>query len=170
MAEAARVRQATAGDAGDIVRLVRALAVYAGEPAESVRLTEDIVRRDAFGGQPRFAALLGERDGRVSGLTLYFFSYSTWEGRPSLFLEDLFLEPAARGCGLGRAMMVALARIAREQNCGRLDLSVLEWNPTREFYHRLGIERLETWLPYRMDETAIRHLAESEARATIVAP
>ncbi len=144
MAEAARVRQATADDADDIVRLVRALAVYAGEPVESVWLTEDIVRRDAFGRQPRFAALLAEHDGRVSGLALYFFSYSTWEGRPSLFLEDLFLESAARGNGLGRAMMVTLARIAREQNCGRLHLSVLEWNPTREFYHLLGIERLET--------------------------
>ena len=170
MAEAARVRQATADDVDDIVRLVRALAVYAGEPVEGVRLREDIMRRDAFGCQPRFAALLAEHDGRVSGLALYFFSYSTWEGRPSLFLEDLFLESATRGNGLGRAMMVTLAHIAREQNCGRLDLSVLEWNPTREFYHRLGIERLENWLPYRMDETAIRHLAESEASATIVAP
>ena len=154
------VRPAGPEDAGEIVRLVRALAVYAGEAAESVKLTEAVVRRDGFGANPRFEALLAELDGRVVGLALYFFSYSTWEGRPSLFLEDLFLEEQARGHGLGRAMMVALARIARDGNCGRFDLSVLEWNPTREFYHRLGIERLETWFPYRMDEAAIGRLAE----------
>ncbi len=152
------IRPATSDDAGEIVRLVRALATYAGEPAECVKLTETIVRRDAFGASPLFEVLLAELDGEVVGLALYLFGYSTWEGRPSLFLEDLFLEERARGHGLGRAMMVALAGIARDRDCGRFDLSVLEWNPTREFYHRLGINRLESWLPYRMDEAAIRRL------------
>ncbi len=154
------VRPAAPEDAGEIVRLVRALAAYEHEPLASVKLTEAIVGRDAFGPTPRFQALLGELDGEVVGLALYFHNYSTWEGRPGLFLEDLFVEQRARGHGLGRALLVALARIAAKRGCGRIELNVLDWNPAREFYHRLGIEPLEAWRPYRMNEAAIRRLAE----------
>ncbi len=155
------VRPAAPEDAGEIVRLVRALAAYEHEPLASVKLTEAIVGRDAFGPTPCFEALLGELDGEVVGLALYFHNYSTWEGRPGLFLEDLFVEQRARGHGLGRALLVALARIARDRGCGRIEFNVLEGNPAREFYHRLAIEPLEAWRPYRMNEAAIRRLAES---------
>jgi GNAT superfamily N-acetyltransferase len=122
------------------------------------------VRRHGFGERPYFEVLLAELDGEAVGFALYFHNYSTWEGRPGIYLEDLFVEERARGLGLGRALIAALAAIARKRGCPRIDLSVLHWNPTREFYHRIGIAHMEEWLPYRMTEPHISALAaEAEA-------
>jgi GNAT superfamily N-acetyltransferase len=161
----ARVRPATPEDAPHIVRLVRALAEFEGEPAESVRLTEAEVLRDGFGPQPRFEALIAELDGEAVGLALFFPNYSTWEGRAGIYVEDVFVEERARATGVGRLLMAEIARIARERAAPRIDLAVLEWNPARQFYERLGMYHMREWLPYRMEADAIERLA-SEGRAT----
>lgn len=153
------IRPARPEDADEIVRLVHALAEYENEPAEVVKLTADVVRRDAFGGRPRFEALLAEHDGAVLGLALFYENYSTWQSRPGLFLEDLFVEERARGLGLGHKLMAALAAVAVARGCGRIDLGVLHWNPTRDFYHRLGFRHIDQWLPYRLEGAAITDLA-----------
>jgi GNAT superfamily N-acetyltransferase len=127
-----------------------------------VRLTEADVLRDGFGARPLFEVLIAELDGVPVGFALFFAHYSTWEGRASLYLEDLFVEEPARGRGLGRALLAALAQLAVERDAPRIDLSVLDWNPTREFYHRLGMAHMTEWLPYRMTDEAIERLA-SEA-------
>jgi len=154
-----RIRAATEADIPDILRLVRALAVYENEPVETVRMSEDDLRRYGFGPRPLFEVLLAEHAGRAVGFALFFHNFSTWEGRPGLYVEDLFVEEAARGFGLGRRLIAEIARIAKARDCRRIDLWVLNWNPTREFYHRIGINHMEEWLPYRMEGEAIDAMA-----------
>lgn len=154
----ANIRAATSADAGTIVHMVRQLALYENERIERVKLTEADVIRDGFGEHPRFEVIIAELEGTPVGFALFFYNYSTWEGRSGLYLEDLFVEEHARGRGLGLALMRELARIALVHGCVRIDLSVLDWNPTREFYHRLGFQRLEQWLIYRLTEPAMSEL------------
>lgn len=159
-----RIRPATPADAGTIVELVTALAVYENEPLSSVKITPADVLRDGFGAVPRFEALIAELDGAPVGFALYFHNYSTWEGRAGLFVEDLFVLESARGHGLGRQLITALAAIADARGCRRLDLNVLDWNPTRDFYHRLGITHMAAWLPYRLAQPGLAKLgAEADA-------
>lgn len=154
-----RIRWARPDDAGAIIRLIKGLAAYENEPESSVKITEADIHRDGFGDRPCFECLIGELDGRAVGFALFFSNYSTWEGRPGLYLEDLFVEPDARGAGLGKALMAAVAAVAWDRNCGRLDLAVLDWNPTRDFYHAFDCTHMADWLPYRMDGPAIAALA-----------
>jgi len=156
------VRMATPADAGAIVQLIQELAAYEKEPPSSVKITEADVLRDGFGERPRFEALIAGRDGRADGLALFFHNYSTWEGRSGIYLEDLFVRESARGQGLGLALMRKLAEIAEARRCRRLDFWVLHWNPTRDFYHRLGFRHMDQWLPYRMDGAGIAKLARGE--------
>jgi GNAT superfamily N-acetyltransferase len=153
------IRPATPADAETIVTLVQALATYEKEPLSSVKITPADVLRDGFGTPRRFEALIAELDGKPVGFALYFHNYSTWEGRAGLFVEDLFVLETARGHGLGRQLITALAAIAEARGCKRLDLNVLDWNPTRDFYHRLGIGHMTEWLPYRMTQPALARLA-----------
>lgn len=153
------VRWARPDDAADIIRLVKDLAIYEKEPVETVKVTEDDIRRDGFGPSPKFECLIAEMAGEAVGFALFFANYSTWEGRSGLYLEDLFVEERARGTGLGKALMVALAKLAEERDCGRIDLSVLDWNPTRDFYDALGFRHNHEWLSYRLDGVAITELA-----------
>ena len=153
------VRLATPDDAAEIVRLVRELAIYENEPVETVKLTEADVLAHGFGPRPAFEALVAELDGRPVGFALFFQNYSTWEGRPGIYIEDLFVAPDARGRGLGRKLIAAIAAIAEGRGCRRVDLWVLDWNPTRDFYHRIGIHHMAGWLPYRMTQPAIGALA-----------
>jgi GNAT superfamily N-acetyltransferase len=141
------------------VRLVRELALYEREAAERVRLTEEDVVRDGFGERPRFKVLLVEIGDEPVGFALFFENYSTWEGRPGIYVEDLFLEERARGLGLGRELLAEIARIAETRGCLRIDLAVLDWNPTREFYDRLGFEKLPEWNAYRLTQPGIAKLA-----------
>ncbi len=157
--DAATIRKAQPDDADHVVRLVKALAAYEHEPEESVLLSADDVRRDGFGENPCFEVLLAELAGQVVGFILYFQNYSTWEGRPGLYIEDLFVEERARGHDLGRRLMAATAKIAAARGCRRLDLNVLDWNPTRDFYLHLGGRQMTEWLPYRLDDEAISALA-----------
>ena len=155
------IRAAVRKDAHTIVQMIRSLALYEKESLETVKITESDVLRDGFGETARFETLLAELDGTVVGFALFFFTYSTWTGKPGLYLEDLYVEKDARGYGLGRDLMKELARIANNRGCSRYDLSVLNWNPTRDFYHRLGFKDMNEWLKYRLTEPSIEKLAQS---------
>lgn len=157
-----QVRDATADDAELLVRFVHALAAFEREP-DAVRATAADFRRDGFGTDPSFSALVAEVDGEPQGMALYFRNYSTWEARPGLYLEDLWVEPGARKLGVGRRLVAALAARALERGYARLDLSVLDWNPARAFYARLGMEHLESWCPYRLKGDALAALAREHA-------
>jgi len=155
------IRPAGPEDAPTIVRLIRELAAYE-KLEDQARATEEDILRDGFGPTPRFECLLAEIDGKAMGFALFFHNYSTFEGRAGLYLEDIYVDPAARGSGLGRALMTRLARIAVERGCARFDFWVLHWNPARDFYHRMGFDHMSDWLPYRLDGSALRQLAAED--------
>jgi GNAT superfamily N-acetyltransferase len=152
------VRPATPADVETILDFIKGLAAFEREP-DAVKTTIDDLLRDGFGEHPKFEVLIAELDGGSVGFALFFSTYSTWEGRAGIHLEDLFVLETARGKGVGRKLMAALAAIAVARGCPRLELSVLGWNPAREFYHRLGMAHLEEWLPYRLSGGALQALA-----------
>lgn len=156
------IRAAGAPDASTIVRLVRELAAYE-DLLDQVRLTEADVRRDAFGERRCFECLLAEAGGEAVGLAIHRPSYSTFDGRPGLYVEDLFVAQSARNCGVGRMLMARLAAIALERGCSRMSLAVLHWNPARTFYDRLGFAQVEDWLPYQLAGAALARLAAEDA-------
>jgi len=155
------IRQAQPVDAAAIVRLVRELAAYENL-LDRVQLREEDVLRDGFGRTPRFECLLAEVDGEAVGLALFFHNYSTFAGRPGIYLEDFYVADRARGGGVGRRLLARLASIALERGCARLDLAVLDWNPARQFYHRIGFAQVEGWLPYRLEGEALEGLARED--------
>jgi GNAT superfamily N-acetyltransferase len=155
------LRFATADDAALLLHLVRELADYEKAP-EAVVATEDDLRRQGFGPEPRFEALLAFVDDQAAGLALFFANFSTWRGRPGLYLEDIYVSGWARRHGVGRRLMARLAAIAIARGWARLDFTVLDWNPARGFYQRLGIEARADWLPYRATDDALRRLAAQD--------
>ncbi|HKA52302.1 MAG TPA: GNAT family N-acetyltransferase [Candidatus Binatia bacterium] len=152
------VRPATPADVETILTFIKGLAAFERKP-EAVKATADDLLRDGFGEHPKFEALIAEQDGQPAGFALFFPTYSTWEGRPGIHLEDIFVIEQLRGRGIGHKLMAALAALAVARGCARLELSVLHWNPAREFYHRLGMGHLQEWLPYRLSGEALRALA-----------
>ena len=158
-----RVRAATPADVPALLRLIRGLADYERAP-ERVVATEADLLRDGFGPAPRFHALLAEHEGAPVGFALYSFLWSTWQGRAALHLEDLFVEPHARGLGLGLSLLRRLARIALDEGCTRFQWSVLDWNtPAIAFYEALGAKKLAEWIPMRIEGAqALRTLAEGQ--------
>ena len=155
------IRKARVEDCEKIVELIHDLAVYEKEP-DSVKINIEDLKRDGFGENPLFQCLIAELDGVVVGFSLYFFTWSTWEGKPSLYLEDLYVKDAGRGKGFGVALLKELAKIALEKNCARFEWSVLDWNDlARDFYHKLGAKHKEGWLPYRIEGEALKTLASS---------
>jgi len=154
-----RLRPATRGDVADIRRLIRALADYEKEPDAAV-VTEADLLRDGFGEKPLFKVVMAEWEGAVVGFAFYFYNYSTWQGRPGLYLEDLFVMPSHRGKGIGKALLVHLARIALRENCGRFVWQVLDWNtPSIQFYESLGAVVMKEWLTMRVTGEALEKLA-----------
>lgn len=153
------VRWATPEDAETIIGFVRDLAVFEHESPDRVHLTPEAIRRDGFGPRPIFECVIAEHEGVPVGFALFFPNYSTWEGAPGLYLEDLYVSESARRTGAGRALLAALARIAHDRGWRRLDLSVLDWNPARGFYESLGMAHQAEWLAYRMEADAIARLA-----------
>jgi GNAT superfamily N-acetyltransferase len=153
------VRPARPADVADILRLIVALAVYEREP-DAVQATEASLQETLFGDRPQVHVFVLEIDGAVCGIALWFLTYSTWTGRPSLYLEDLFVADAARGTGGGRALFQALAREARARGCARIDFAVLDWNePARGFYAALGAYHAQGWHPWRLEGEALDRLA-----------
>ena len=161
MTSAITVRYASADDVPLLLRLVRALAAFE-QSADAVVATEEDLRRHGFGPQPQFEAILAFLDGEPAGVALFHSRFSTWLGRPGMYLEDLFVTEEARRRGVGKALMARLAAIAVERGWGRIDFHVLDWNPARRFYHRLGMEDLSGWLRYGADEEAMRRLAAED--------
>jgi GNAT superfamily N-acetyltransferase len=157
-----KIRNATPADAALIVQFIRDLAEYERDPQAAV-VTEQDILRDGFGAQPKFYVVIAEWEGKPAGFAFYFYIYSTWQGRPGLFLEDLFVRPELRGHGIGKALLIYLARIAVENNCGRYQWQVLDWNtPAIDFYKSLGAEMMKEWLTMRVDGEALRKLAALE--------
>lgn len=154
------IRSATPADAPQILALIRALAAYERAP-DAVVATEEGLLRDGFGPQPYFFCLIAEHDGQTAGFALYFFNYSTWMGRPGIYLEDLFVQPELRGRGIGKALLARVAAIARDKGCQRLQWQVLDWNtPAIDFYRAMGGEFLDEWRNVRLDGEAIARLAD----------
>ena len=153
------IRPGTARDVPIIVRLIRGLAEYE-RLAHQVEATAARVRAHGFGGRRYFQTLICRRGGRPVGFALYFFTYSTFLARPTLYLEDLFVRPDARGRGAGYALLRALARIAVRGGCGRMEWAVLDWNaPSIRFYRRLGARLRREWILTRLDGAPLRRLA-----------
>jgi GNAT superfamily N-acetyltransferase len=164
---ATTIRTATPADVPQILAFVRALAAYEREP-DAVQATEAGLLRDGFGPQPFFRCLIADHDGQPAGFALYFFNYSTWMGRPGIYLEDIFVEPPFRGRGIGKALLKQVAAIALENNCPRLQWEVLDWNtPAIEFYRAMGAEFLDAWRNVRISGEALERLARPDASAAI---
>lgn len=156
------IRPAGPPDVPVILSLIRDLAEYE-RLSHEVEATEDGLRRNLFGARPYAEALLGELRGEPVAFAVYFHNFSTFLGKPGLYLEDLYVKPAARGLGIGRAILRRLAKIAVERDCGRLEWSVLDWNePALAFYKLLGATPMNDWTIHRVTGGALRSLAESE--------
>jgi GNAT superfamily N-acetyltransferase len=156
---ATTIRPATRGDVSTILAFIRALAVYEREP-DAVSATEADLLRHGFGDHPYYECLIAEQDGVPAGFALFFYDYSTWLGRPGLYLEDLFVHPEFRGLGIGKALLQRVAAIAIEKGCPRMKWEVLDWNtPAIDFYTAMGAEFLDTWRNVRLSGEALRLLA-----------
>jgi GNAT superfamily N-acetyltransferase len=152
------IRFATPDDCALLLRLIRGLAVFERAP-DAVVATEADLRRHGFGADRQFEAILAFLDGEPAGFAAFHSRFSTWLGRPGLYLEDLFVVEEARRHGVGRRLMARLAAIAIERGWGRIDFQVLDWNPARHFYERIGLGQVGDWLRYGGDEAALRRLA-----------
>jgi GNAT superfamily N-acetyltransferase len=159
MAIGFRIRQAAPADVPVLLDLIRGLAEYE-RLLDQLRATEEGLRSHLFGERPAAEAVLAEEGAAAVGFALYFQNFSTFLGRPGLYLEDLFVRPEYRGRGYGKALMVFVARLANARDCGRLEWSVLDWNtPARNFYRTLGARPLDDWIGQRMTGEAIARLA-----------
>lgn len=154
-----RVRRAAPADGPALLELVAALADYEKLPPPDAHARERLLR-DGFGPAPRYELLFGELDGRPVAYALYFFTYSSFLARPTLFLEDLFVLPDARRHGVGGALLRALAEAALAADCGRMEWAALTWNRLAiDFYERLGARALEEWRTFRLEGAGIAALA-----------
>jgi GNAT superfamily N-acetyltransferase len=153
------IRHATVSDVPVIARLIRALAEYE-RLADRVVFKEEQLRQHLFGPRPYAEVLLTEDGGTVVGFALFFHNYSTFLGKPGIYLEDLFVEPDYRGRGHGKGLLAALAKLAVERDCGRVEWAVLDWNePSIKFYRSLGAAPNDGWLTYRLTGPALHTLA-----------
>jgi GNAT superfamily N-acetyltransferase len=157
------IRRAAVADVAVILAFIRELAVYEHLEHEVVA-TEAQVRAALFGPRPYAEVALACRDGQPVGFALYFHNFSTFVGKPGIYLEDLYVRPAARGLGAGKLLFAYLAKTALERGCARLDWAVLDWNePSIGFYRSLGAIDQSEWTTYRLDGAALTRLAESYA-------
>ena len=160
MPDAIRITPATPGDVPVILSFIRELAQYE-KLLDRVTATEQLLRHTLFGPRPYAEVLIARLGERPVGYALFFHNYSTFLARPGIYLEDVYVRPASRGRGVGKALLREVARVARERDCGRLEWSVLDWNqPSIDFYLSLGAKALDEWTMYRMDEAAIAALAK----------
>jgi GNAT superfamily N-acetyltransferase len=153
------IRAARVADVPIILELIRDLATYERAPNE-VRATEERLVDVLFGEKPAAEVLLAFEKEMPVGFAVFFHNFSTWLGRPGLYLEDLFVKPEKRGKGYGRALLVYLARIAQERGCGRMEWAVLDWNePAIQFYRKLGAAPNAEWTVFRLTSEGIAKLA-----------
>jgi GNAT superfamily N-acetyltransferase len=155
-----KILPAKENDVGLILSFIKELAEYERLPHEVVA-TEEILRETLFCTRPSAEVIFALYDGQPVGYALFFHSFSTFLGRPGVYLEDVYVRPAMRGKGIGRAMLVYLARLALERKCGRLEWAVLNWNePAIGFYKKLGARPMDEWTVYRLVGDALKRLAE----------
>ena len=156
------IRPATAADLPLIAQLIRDLADYE-RLASEVRFDPAVLGEKLFGARPYAEVLIGEVDGEAQGFALFFHNFSTFEGRPGIYLEDLFVRPAARGSGLGKALLAKLAALTLARDCARLEWSVLDWNePAIGFYRKLGARSMDEWTIMRLDGAHLARLGAAE--------
>jgi GNAT superfamily N-acetyltransferase len=156
------IRPATVADAPIILELIRALATYERAPNE-VTATEESLVEVLFSEKPAAEVLLAFENETAVGFAVFFHNFSTWLGRPGLYLEDLFVRPEDRGKGYGRALLIQLAKIARDRGCGRMEWAVLDWNePAIEFYRKLGAKPMDEWTVFRLTRDGIAELADAK--------
>jgi GNAT superfamily N-acetyltransferase len=155
------IRTATRTDLPLIAQFIRDLAEYE-RLAHEVRFDEAELAERLFGKRPYAEVLIGEIDGAPQGFALFFHNFSTFEGKPGIYLEDLFVRPEARGSGLGKAFLKRLAKIGVERDCARLEWWVLDWNePAIQFYKSLGAKPMDEWTTFRVDGAALDSLANA---------
>ena len=155
-----RIRSASKEDVPLILDLIRELAEYERLSHEVVA-TQDSLREWLFGGRPVAEVLIGEYDGKPAAFALFFHNFSTFLGKPGIYLEDLYVRPEFRGRGMGKSMLARLAMLARERGCGQLEWSVLDWNePSIGFYRSLGAVPMEGWTVHRVAGEALEELAD----------
>ena len=155
------IRAATPADVPTIAKLIRDLAEYE-RLSHAVVLTETDLHNHLFGSRPYAEVLLAEHGGAVVGFALFFHNYSTFRAKPGIYLEDLFVVPEARGKGFGKALLAALAKLAVERDCCRVEWSVLNWNaPSIAFYQSLGAVPMNEWTVYRLTDEALKKLASA---------
>ncbi len=153
------IRPATRADAATVASLVRELADYEKLSHEAQAGPEDFLR-ELESPNPVIRVLIADWNGEPAGFALYFFNFSTFVGRPGLYLEDLFVRPALRSLGLGRALLRELARVAEARGCGRMEWAVLDWNePALKFYQTLGARQMKEWIIHRLTPVEIAKLA-----------
>lgn len=153
------IRIATRDDIPLIARFIRALAEFE-KLADAVCFDDAVLADKLFGARPYAEVLIGEVDGKPEGFALFFHNFSTFEGKPGVYLEDLFVNPGARGGGLGKALLARLAQIALERDCARLEWWVLDWNePAIQFYKSLAAVPMDEWTTFRLDGAALATLA-----------
>jgi GNAT superfamily N-acetyltransferase len=154
------LRFATADDVGLIIDFIRQLADYE-KMVDEVVTDEDQLRQSLFGGRRVAEVVIASYDGEPAGFALFFHNFSTFLGRPGIYVEDLFVIPALRGHGIGKSLLSYLARLAVERGCGRLEWWVLDWNePAIRFYERLGAKPMDDWTVYRVTGDALEELAK----------
>jgi GNAT superfamily N-acetyltransferase len=153
------LRAATRGDVPLVRELIEGLAEYE-KLRHECHASDTLLERALFGPRAHAEVVIAERDGAAAGFALYFHNFSTFLGRRGLYLEDLFVRPAARGRGVGRALLAALARVAVERRCGRMEWAVLDWNaPAIAFYQSLGARPLDEWTVFRLTGDALAAVA-----------
>lgn len=153
------IRPAVKADAPRILQLIRDLALYEKAPHEAVA-TLDQIEKSLFSAQPSACAHVAEVEGQVIGIAIWFLNYSTWLGKPGLYLEDLYVDPAYRGKGLGMAFLKTLAKICVERGYERFQWWVLDWNePSIEFYKSIGAVAMDEWTVFRVSGEALKNLA-----------
>jgi GNAT superfamily N-acetyltransferase len=158
-----KIRETRIEDVPLILSFIRELAEYEREPS-AVLATEDDLIRDGFSKNPKFRVIIAEWEGMPAGMAFFFHNYSTWQGRQGLFLEDLFVRPQFRGKGIGKALMVHLARLAIAENCYGMRWEVLDWNTTAiEVYQKLGARFREQWRVMQITGEDLKRLSETEA-------
>ena len=155
------LRPATPEDVPLILDYIKELADYERAPGKAVARPEDL-QRHLFGDKPLAFAVMAEWDGLPAGWALWFYNFSTWEGKPGLYLEDLYVRPAFRGKGIGKALLRHLAGVAVEQGCTRYVWQVLDWNtPSIAFYQAMGAQILPEWLTCRVEGDALKAMAQA---------
>ena len=157
------IRKATPHDIPLILEFIRELAEYERMLEQAVATPEDL-QRDGFSNEPKFYVEIAEWNGEPAGFALWFYNYSTFQGKPGIYLEDLYVRPQFRKKGIGKALLVHLARVAVEQGCGRYQWQVLDWNtPSIEFYESLGATVMKEWLTMRVSGESLQRLGEKNS-------